>query len=66
MPPEHALPCERLELHAVDLLAAARAVALERTETGVMARVVVLAARVSQTDNEPFDRLRRFCGLFFL
>ena len=64
LPPSMPSPASAFELHAVDLLAAACAVALQRTETGVVARIVVLAAGVAQTDNEPLDRLRRFCGLF--
>ena len=63
---EHSLPRERLELHAVDFLAGTRTIALKRTETSVVARVVVLAAGVAQTDHDPLDRLHRFCGLFFL
>ena len=41
---QHPLAHERLELHPVDLLPGARAVAFQRSEARVMAGVVVLAA----------------------
>ena len=63
---EHSLACQRLELHAVDLLSTAGAVTLKRTETRIVTGVVVLRARIAQSDHDPLDRLGRLCGFFFI
>ena len=63
---EHTLTRQCLELHAVDLLAAAGAVTLKRTETRIVTSVVVLRARIAQSDHNPLDRLGCLCGFFFI
>ena len=63
---EHPLACQCLELHAVDLLSAAGAVTLKRTETRIVTGVVVLRARIAQSDHDPLDRLGCLCGFFFI